>query len=139
MILDKPASLSGLEFQFLRKTAGLTTDILARKLGVVPQTVGLWEASLGLRLTNDITARIVFGAALFGESYRGEMPKLFESISQSRKRISEIKIRWAPGRRRWEWLGSSISDRDKYAVVTIETSWSRRLDSIDSIRPTIVS
>ena len=108
MILDKPASLSGLEFQFLRKTAGLTIDILARKLGVVPQTIGLWEASSGLRLTNDITARIVFGAALFGESYRVQMPKLCESISQSRARISEIKIRWDVGERRWEWLSSAI-------------------------------
>jgi DNA-binding transcriptional regulator YiaG len=112
-ILDKPASLSGLEFQFLRKTAGLTIDILARKLGVVSQTIGLWEASLGLRLTNDITARIVFGAALFGESYGVEMPKLFESISQSRARISEIKIRWDASERRWEWLGSTVGDNDK--------------------------
>ena len=108
VILDKPASLSGLEFQFLRKTAGLTIDILARKLGVVPQTIGLWEASSGLRLTNDITARIVFGAALLGESYRVQMPKLCESISQSRARISEIKIRWDVGERRWEWLSSAI-------------------------------
>jgi DNA-binding transcriptional regulator YiaG len=112
-ILDKPASLSGLEFKFLRKTAGLTIDILARKLGVVSQTIVLWEVSSGLRLTNDITARMVFGVALFGEFYRVEMPKLFESISQSRARISEIRIRWDASECRWEWLGSTISDHDK--------------------------
>src|SRR5204863_7939844 len=111
-ILGKPAPLTGLEFQFLRKTADLTIDILARQLGVVPQTVGLWEASSGLRLTNDITARIVFGAALFGESYRVEVSKLLESISQSRTRISEIRIRWDADERRWEWLGSTISGHE---------------------------
>jgi DNA-binding transcriptional regulator YiaG len=99
-ILNKPASLSGLEFKFLRKTAGLTIDIIARKLGVVSQTIVLWEASSALRLTNDFTARMVFGAALFGESYGVEMPKLFESISQSGARISEIKIRWDTSERR---------------------------------------
>src|SRR5439155_8526305 len=117
-ILDKPSSLSGLEFQFLRKTAGLTIDTLARKLGVVPQTVGLWEASSGLRLTNDITARIVFGAALFGESYRVEMPKLFESISHSRARISEIKIRWDAAERRWECLKTTNSNDAKVEDAT---------------------
>jgi len=112
-ILNKPSSLSGLEFQFLRKTAGLTIEVLARKLGVVSQTILLWEASSGLRLTNDFTARMVFGAALFGESCDREMPKLFDSIPWSKVRISEIKIQWNAGERRWEWLGSTISDREE--------------------------
>jgi len=112
-ILNKPSALSGLEFKFLRKTAGLTIEVLARKLGVVSQTILLWEGSSVLRLTNDVTARMVFGAALFGKSFDQEMPKLFDSIPWSEARISEIKIGWNADEHRWEWLGSTISEHEK--------------------------
>lgn len=118
-ILCKPASLSGKEFQFLRKVAGFTPENLAQRLGVVGLTISAWEASSTLRLPNDIAARMYLASILFGESFCVDILKLFNKIRWAKAETLELRIRWHAAKRRWECLkATSSNDTKREDVIT---------------------
>lgn len=67
-LLEKPSSLSGKEFRFLRVQLGLTQDSLANLMGVTEGAVSLWERKDVVPRANDQLIRMMVLAKLDGNA-----------------------------------------------------------------------
>jgi hypothetical protein len=129
-LLCKPSLLSGRELQFVRQVAGLTSEKLAIRLGVVKDTIVLWERARVMHYRNDLAARIVLGSLIFGDSFCVEVVKRFDSIKGALSPY-EIRLRWHPDESYWKWM----RDEDTGLTVNGDQSLRRPLAQFEA-RPT---
>jgi len=104
-ILLKPTLLTGRELRFLRIAAGLSPASLAQLLEVTFRTILTWEDSETLRGPNDIAARMVVAALIFGVGVCVELFKLVKDIRKRNRKAPEIRAQWLQAERRWVSVG----------------------------------